>query len=252
MNYSLKSFLLTSQSKGYLTSIALIETTTISEAIKSLPLFQHPFIIYRIAIHQSEVTLIPVSINQCNTSFDEPHDTGSYLLFLFTYQMRFLINENYNELSQPFSFPVSNSAEKTGTQTAEIIASYLEQRYQNQQNLILEEALELMQKHEPGINAAKIARHFRISSRHLRRLTRQQTGLTPKTIIRLSRLKDTYLLISLGSSVETALFNNGYYDFSHFTKDSQSLLKTKPHTAIADTAFLNAVMQLFKDQRSFS
>lgn len=247
MKYSIETFLLNSKSKGYLTSIALIETATISTAIKSLPLFQHPFIIYRIAIHQSEVTLIPVYINPNSTSFDESNDKGSYLLFLFTYQMRFLINENYNELSQPFSFPVSNSAEKTGTQTAEIIASYLEQRYQNQQNLILEEALELMQKHEPGINAAKIARHFRISSRHLGRLTRQQTGLTPKTIIRLSRLKATYLLISLGSSVETALFNNGYYDFSHFTKDSQSLLKIKPRSAITDTAFLDTITQLFND-----
>ncbi len=252
MNYSLKSLHLNSTSTRYLSSIALIETKTISTTIKSLPLFQHPIIIFRIAIHHSEVTLIPFIINQCNTSIDEPNGKASYVLLLFKYQMRFLINENYNELSQTFSFPVSNSAEKTGTQTAERIVSYLRQRYENQQNLILEEALDLMQKHGQNADASEIARHSRISSRHLRRLTKQQTGLTPKTIIRLSRLKDTYYLISQGITVERALFHNRYYDFSHFTKDSQSLLKIKPHIAITDTAFLNAIRQLFKEQRSFT
>ena len=208
MDYFVKRNILPSHYMHFIKSIFSIETKNISLTLRSIPLFRHPFILFSISYSKTESTLKSVIPNQDNFNIELKNNKGIYLMLLFSYEIHHLIHEKHNEILDSIDFANLLNHEEAEIILAEKVGAYLYRYHQKQKNPILEEALKLMQKHQQGINATMIARQLNISSRHLRRLTKQQTGFTPKTIIRLSRLKNTYLQISQGMPVEKALFNN--------------------------------------------
>lgn len=81
--------------------------------------------------------------------------------------------------------------------------------------------------------------------RHLRRIITQYTGSSLKELITMERLKQTFIHIAAGISVERALFLQDFYDFSHFSKTCQKHLSAKPHQLTDSNFFIEIIKSLY-------
>lgn len=82
----------------------------------------------------------------------------------------------------------------------------------------------------PATSIHEIARHHRVSRRHLTRLFSQHVGLSPKTMGRLYRLKHIKSLLQQDrhTNLDHLSHRLGYYDQAHFIKDFRNYFGASP------------------------
>lgn len=97
-------------------------------------------------------------------------------------------------------------------------------------------ALELIRKCNGNINQSKLANHFDLSSRQLRRNIKDLTGLTPKSFCRNIRFLKTLEYADQNRTVNwsdcAALF--GFYDQAHMINEFQTLSNLTPAQLLSD------------------
>ncbi|UJF33007.1 helix-turn-helix domain-containing protein [Paenibacillus hexagrammi] len=75
-----------------------------------------------------------------------------------------------------------------------------------------------------------ICRHVRIHKRTLQRLFDQYVGVSPKWVIKLSRLRNAADTLDMGGTPDWVRLSMdlGYHDQSHFIKDFKSVIGKTP------------------------
>jgi transcriptional regulator GlxA family with amidase domain len=86
-----------------------------------------------------------------------------------------------------------------------------------------------MQQNDTPENVEAIALRHRISSRYLRKLFLQYTGVTPKLYNKINRFQLSLQLVSESQSSLTSIaYDCGYADQSHFIRDFRSFTGFPP------------------------
>jgi AraC-like DNA-binding protein len=92
-----------------------------------------------------------------------------------------------------------------------------------------------MQKNDMPDHVEVIARRHNISSRYLRKLFLQYTGVTPKLYNKISRFQQSLQLITgRQSSLTSIAYDCGYADQSHFIRDFKSFAGFTPSSYAPD------------------
>lgn len=83
---------------------------------------------------------------------------------------------------------------------------------------------------DPAASVDGIARHHRVSRRHLSRLFAQHVGLSPKTMGRLYRLRHikSFLQQAPDTKLDALSYQLGYYDQAHFIKEFKNYFGASP------------------------
>jgi AraC-like DNA-binding protein len=88
-----------------------------------------------------------------------------------------------------------------------------------------------------------IAKNQGMSSRHLRTLVQQHTGLTPKLYNKINRFQNSLKLISKnGKSLTDIAYEAGYFDQSHFIKDFKSFTGVTPSSFVENISPVNQLL----------
>ncbi|MDZ7776806.1 MAG: AraC family transcriptional regulator [Bacteroidales bacterium] len=205
-----------------------------------LPLFGHPLIAFKITEEKTNpvALLIPEEELPAPCGF---HSGNTCFIILLPYHFQRLLKTIKPAMRSITTFPPGTPEPVIATAVMEMVAGYLLPSFQQLKPRPIEEALTLIENNHGKISVKDIAHRLHRSERQLRRQCNHLTGYPPKNILKLQQLKATWLLISQGMPVERALYSHGYYDFSHFTKNTVALMHRKPAAIIADKAYLHAI-----------
>lgn len=93
-------------------------------------------------------------------------------------------------------------------------------------------------KHRGAIGMSTLAKLQGISTRHMARWCRQQSGLGPKQLVRIVRLQNTMarLVSRPGAPGLDIILGNGYFDTAHFHHECHALTGLSPSTLVRDIA----------------
>jgi len=209
-----------------------------------LPVFGHPFIAFRITEAKSNPVALLIPEEKLTVPRDFHSGNSTCFIILLPYHCQRLLKTNKPAMRGITTFPPGTPKPVIATAVMEMVAGYLLPSFQQLETRTIEEALTLIENNHGKISVEVIAHRLHRSERQLRRQFNHLTGYSPKIILRLQQLKATWLLISRGMPAERALFSQGYYDFSHFTKNTEALMHRKPAAIIADNAYLQAIQAL--------
>jgi len=104
-----------------------------------------------------------------------------------------------------------------------------ERRLNNTHISMIGQIIKEMQKDDTPDHVEVIAHRYNISSRYLRKLFLQYTGVTPKLYNKIHRFQHSLQLVSeSGSSLTSIAYDCGYADQSHFIRDFKSFTGFPP------------------------
>jgi|GEM_PF-1252853 AraC-like DNA-binding protein len=240
MQFSLKPCLVPPRLRPLIYSAAWLNTE-IQFGDTLLPVFGHPFIVFKITEEKSNpvALLIPEEELPVPCGFHSGNNTC--FIILLPYHFQRLLKTIKPAIRSVTTFPPGTPEKVLATAVMEMVAGYLLSSFQQLKSRAMEEALTLIEDNGGKISVKDIAHRLHRSERQLRRQFNHLTGYPPKNILRLQQLKATWLLISQGMPAERALYSLGYYDFSHFSKNTVALMHRKPAAIIADKACLHAI-----------
>jgi AraC-like DNA-binding protein len=104
-----------------------------------------------------------------------------------------------------------------------------ERRISNSHFSMIGQVIKELQQNDTPDNVETIALRHNISSRYLRKLFLQYTGVTPKLYNKINRFQLSLQLVSeSGSSLTSIAYDCGYADQSHFIRDFRSFTGFPP------------------------
>jgi AraC-like DNA-binding protein len=108
-------------------------------------------------------------------------------------------------------------------------------RLNNSHISMIGQIIKEMQVNDAADNVEAIAHRYNISSRYLRKLFLQYTGVTPKLYNKIHRFQHSLQLVSESQSSLTSIaYDCGYADQSHFIRDFKSFTGFPPSAYSAD------------------
>ena len=113
---------------------------------------------------------------------------------------------------------------------------YLENKPQLPYKTLIEHAVNYINEHfmEPEVSVSEAARRSHISDTYLRRIFKQEFGITPKKYITNARIHYAASLISTGYySLEEICELSGFHDYKYFAAEFKKLLGASPSKYIA-------------------
>lgn len=104
-----------------------------------------------------------------------------------------------------------------------------ERKLNNTHISMIGQIIKEMQRNDTPENVEAIAIRYNISSRYLRKLFLQYTGVTPKLYNKIHRFQHSLqLIVGSGSSLTSIAYEAGYADQSHFIRDFKSFTGFSP------------------------
>ena len=93
------------------------------------------------------------------------------------------------------------------------------------------EAVRIIQEKKGNVRMHELAEQQYLSERQFQRRFRSGTGLSPKNFAQIQRFRNALIELYLeNQSYQDVVFDNGYFDQSHFLKDFYRLLEQSPET----------------------
>jgi AraC-like DNA-binding protein len=140
-----------------------------------------------------------------------------------------------------------NNADKI-PEKLEIIEGYLVQKVRkkiSRDNIIQNIALMIL-KHHGLITIEQLVDTFQLSDRHLRRIFKRATGVSPKLFIRIKRFNYVHFTLTNNKELnwnEFLMKDGGYYDQAHFIKDFTTFSGKAPTAKILQSRQLSALIE---------
>ncbi len=158
------------------------------------------------------------------------------LMIVFKQEYQQQLQEIHHELNQ---------SEMTEEIEYKVILKELSKKDSSKHFQTVSSLMDIIRTRKGLVTVYQLSSEVAVSLRHLRRIVNQHSNLNLKVIITMERLKQAFILIASEMSVERALFLQGFYDFSHFSKTCQKHLHAKPHQLIDSYFFIDNIKRLY-------
>jgi len=135
---------------------------------------------------------------------------------------------------------------KSVSERIELVESFLVKKLSERPKavskiILVRQVMDELAQHDFFDNIDNVASRYGITSRYLRKIFLQHTGLTPKLYAKINRFQNSLVMMGRkDNSLTSIAYESGYYDQSHFIRDFKSFTGFSPSGF--DTANTTAIL----------